>query len=136
MATEETNLVDVIARSAVAPILLTAALSAVFGVALVYAELRASVYSKAIEVTVGPLFVVCTLWWYSADTKLRAIPRSRLLIGLSVFLPYLSVPIYLWRSRAGSGRIVAIVKFFGFVIALILLLVVAAFVTGLVLSSK
>ena len=113
-----------------------ATLSILFGVGFAYAELRASAYTKSLEVMVVPFIVACALWWFVLDSKFPSPTASRRLIEWSVVFPYICMVIYFWRSIAPGNRVRIMLGFLGFFAAAFVIMVASAGITGAALNFQ
>ena len=81
-------------------------------------------WSVMVTSIVGSLLV---FWWYWADSTSRSYRRSPLLNISMVAVGFLAVPYYLLRSREKGRRLLAVAKFLGFMV----LMVIAMAIGGL-----
>jgi hypothetical protein len=98
-------------------LLFITALTGVFGGHFLARHVDAALLLKfALEM----MFSFVSFLWYCRDSNARDYIRSRWLSVAMVSVGLLAIPYYLWRSRPAGQRGRALLRFFGFVVLLVL----------------
>jgi hypothetical protein len=83
--------------------------------------------SKPLDFALAVLFLLVTYIWYYIDAKEQKYRRTVPVGGAIILLSVVSVPYYLYRSRPPGAKSKALLRYFGFCLLCLVVMLATAF---------